>query len=66
MQYVANMLPKARHEKLLSLLGAEGVLPIREIARRLAVSEARGGGGGAARRRAPRRGRGGGGARGGP
>ncbi len=40
MQYVASMLRKARHEKLLSLLGAEGVLPVREIAQRLAVSEA--------------------------
>lgn len=34
------MLRRARHERLLSLLSAEGVLPVREIARRLAVSEA--------------------------
>ncbi|KUJ68399.1 ArsR family transcriptional regulator [Streptomyces albus subsp. albus] len=34
------MLRQARHEKLLSVLGAEGVLPVREIARRLGVSEA--------------------------
>ncbi|WP_419992460.1 DeoR/GlpR family DNA-binding transcription regulator [Streptomyces boninensis] len=34
------MLREARHEKLLSILGEEGVLPIREIARRLMISEA--------------------------
>ncbi|MEV6106861.1 DeoR/GlpR family DNA-binding transcription regulator [Streptomyces sp. NPDC051940] len=34
------MLREARHEKLLSILGAEGVLPVREIASRLGVSEA--------------------------
>ncbi|MBB5940368.1 DeoR/GlpR family DNA-binding transcription regulator [Streptomyces zagrosensis] len=34
------MLRKTRHEKLLSVLGAEGVLPVGEIARRMGVSEA--------------------------
>ncbi|MER7790512.1 DeoR/GlpR family DNA-binding transcription regulator [Streptomyces sp. NPDC097640] len=34
------MLRETRHEKLLSILGEEGVLPIGEIAKRLGVSEA--------------------------
>lgn len=34
------MLRETRHEKLLSILGDEGVLPVREIAKRLGVSEA--------------------------
>ncbi|MFI1330359.1 DeoR/GlpR family DNA-binding transcription regulator [Streptomyces sp. NPDC020845] len=34
------MLRETRHEKLLSILGDEGVLPIGEIAKRLGVSEA--------------------------
>ncbi|GAB2585045.1 DeoR/GlpR family DNA-binding transcription regulator [Streptomyces capparidis] len=34
------MLQKARHDALLRILGDEGVLPVREIARRLGVSEA--------------------------
>lgn len=34
------MLREARHENLLSLLQEEGVLPVREVARRLGVSEA--------------------------
>ncbi|MFB7650543.1 MULTISPECIES: DeoR/GlpR family DNA-binding transcription regulator [unclassified Streptomyces] len=34
------MLREVRHEKLLGILGEEGVLPIREIARRLGVSQA--------------------------
>ncbi|CAM5728296.1 DeoR family transcriptional regulator OS=Streptomyces antimycoticus OX=68175 GN=SANT12839_084280 PE=4 SV=1 [Streptomyces antimycoticus] len=34
------MLRETRHEKLLSILGEEGVLPIGEIATRLGISEA--------------------------
>ncbi|WP_329812476.1 DeoR family transcriptional regulator, partial [Streptomyces sp. GSL17-113] len=34
------MLRETRHEKLLRILGEEGVLPVVEIARRLQVSEA--------------------------
>ena len=34
------MLRETRHEKLLSILGEQGVLPIGEIAKRLEISQA--------------------------